>query len=138
MWRPAMKVEDIEGVGRTYANKLSDAGVSSIEDLLGKGAKRTGRKSLAEAVGVSEQRILEWVNRADLIRIKGVGSELADLLEAAGVDSPAELAGRTPANLHAKMVEINAAKKLVRQLPSEQQVQSWIAEAKGLPRVVEH
>jgi predicted flap endonuclease-1-like 5' DNA nuclease len=133
-----MKVEEIEGVGPTYAKKLSDAGIGSVDDLLVKGGKRAGRKSLAAAVDVSEQRILEWVNRADLIRIKGVGSELSDLLEAAGVDSPAELARRTPGNLHAKMVEINAAKKLVRQLPSEQQVQAWIADAKGLPRVVEH
>jgi predicted flap endonuclease-1-like 5' DNA nuclease len=133
-----MKVEDIEGVGPSYANKLSGAGVGSVEDLLGKGGKRAGRKTLAEAVGVSEQRILEWVNRADLIRIKGVGSELSDLLEAAGVDSSVELARRTPGNLHAKLVEINAAKQLVRQLPSEQQVQAWIAEAKTLPRVVEH
>jgi len=133
-----MKVEEIEGVGPAYAKKLSDAGIGSVDDLLEKGAQRAGRKRLAEAVDVPEQRILEWVNRADLIRIKGVGSELSDLLEASGVDSVAELARRSPGNLHAKMAEVNAAKKLVRQLPSEQQVEAWVAEAKGLPRLLEH
>ncbi len=131
-------VEDIEGVGPAYAAKLAEAGVRSIEKLLEVGASKGGRADLAEAAGISGTLILKWVNHADLIRIKGIGPEFAELLEAAGIDSVPELAQRNAANLHAKLVEVNADKKLVRQLPSDEQVQAFVDEAKGLPKVVTH
>lgn len=131
-------IAEIEGIGEAFAVKLAEAGVQTVEALLEAGATVKGRADLAEKVGLSEHRILEWVNRADLARIKGIGSEYADLLEASGVDSVPELAQRNAANLHAKMTEVNEAKNLVRRLPSEAEVAGWIAEAKTLPRVVTH
>ncbi|HEX9027848.1 MAG TPA: DUF4332 domain-containing protein [Anaerolineales bacterium] len=130
------KVVDVEGIGPTYAKKLTDAGVPTVEGLLEAGKAPKGRKELAEKTGISEAKILEWVNRADLARIKGVGSEYADLLEASGVDTVVELGKRVPANLTKKMEEVNAAKKLVRKVPSEKQVEDWVAQAKKLDRVV--
>lgn len=134
-----MKIEEIEGVGATQAAKLKTAGVSSTEALLERGAKPSGRKSLAEATGISAKLLLEWVNHADLMRIKGVGSEYSDLLEAAGVDSPSELAGRNAANLAITFQELVAARPgLVRRVPSESEVAGWITASKGLSKVVEH
>ncbi len=129
---------DIEGVGPAFAAKLKEAGVGTVEKLLEKGATPQGREALAAATGIDKGKILEWVNHADLFRIKGVGSEYSDLLEAAGVDSPAELAHRVPANLMQKLIEVNAAKKLVRKMPVESQVADWIAQAKKLPKLVVH
>lgn len=131
-------VEDIEGIGPAFAEKLAGAGVNSIDDLLSAGATKKGRTELEEKTGISGAHILKWVNHADLIRIKGIGPEYAELLEAAGVDSVPELAQRNPANLHAKMVECNTAKELVRQVASEGQVEKWVEEAKTLDRVVTH
>jgi hypothetical protein len=133
-----MRIDEIEGVSGEYGQKLSAAGVGTVESLLDKGAKRRNRHQLAEATGISETLILKWVNRADLMRVKGVGSEYSDLLEAAGVDSPRELSHRAPTHLRHKMDEINTAKKLVRRLPTEAEITAWIAEAKAMPRVVEH
>ena len=131
-------VRDIEGIGDASATKLEAAGIKTLEQLLTAGAGKAGRQDVAAKSGISEKLILEWVNRADLARVKGVGSEYADLLEAAGVDSVPELATRNAANLCAKMVEINNAKKLVRSTPSESSVASWIEYAKTLDRVVTH
>ncbi len=128
----------IEGIGEKYAAKLKDAGVGSVEALLEAGATPKDRKALAEKAGISESLILEWVNLADLFRIKGVGEEFSDLLEEAGVDTVVELAKRNAENLHAKMVEVNEAKKLVRRLPTAQQVAEWIEQAKSLPRKVSY
>ncbi len=100
------------------------------------GATPKGRKELAEKTGIGDALILEWVNHVDLYRIKGVGSEYSDLLEAAGVDTVVELAQRKPANLAQKMVAVNLEKKLVRKLPVESQVTDWIEQAKKLPRVI--
>ncbi len=108
------KLTDIEGIGDTYAPKLAEVGVTSVEALLEKGATRKGRQELADQTGVSGKLILPWVNHADLFRIKGVAGEYAELLEAAGVDTVPELAQRNPHNLHQKMVTTNAEKKLAR------------------------
>jgi predicted flap endonuclease-1-like 5' DNA nuclease len=130
------KVVDVEGIGPVYAKKLTDAGISTVEGLLETGGTPKGRKTIAEKSGITETLILEWVNRADLARIKGVGSEYADLLEASGVDTVVELGKRVPANLFKKMEEVNAAKKLVRKLPTESQVSDWVEQAKHLERKV--
>jgi predicted flap endonuclease-1-like 5' DNA nuclease len=131
-------IRDIEGIGDAQATKLEAAGVKTLAGLLQSAGSRQGRTKLSEATGLSEARLLEWVNRADLDRINGIGSEYADLLEAAGVDSVPELARRNAPNLTAKMIEINDAKKLVRQVPTESAVTRWIEEAKNLDRAVTH
>lgn len=128
----------IEGIGEKYAAKLQEAGVNTLEGLLEKGKTPQGRKALSETTGISEKLILEWVNLADLFRIKGIGEEYSDLLEEAGVDTVMELAQRNPENLLAKMTEINQQKKLVRRLPMLSQVQDWVEQAKNLPRVIEY
>jgi len=128
----------IEGIGEAYQAKLAAEGVDTVEELLSKGATKAGRQELAEATGISEKLVLKWVNHADLFRIKGVGGEYAELLEASGVDTVAELARRVPGNLHQKMTEVNAEKALCRQLPSAGRVEDWVAQAKELPRAVEY
>lgn len=132
------KLVDIEGIGEVYAGKLSQAGLATQEQLLEAGAKPAGRKKIAEDSGCSEKQILNWVNRADLARVSGIGTQYADLLEFAGVDTVPELAQRNAENLHAKMTEVNDEKSLVRQLPSADQVASWVAKAKDLPRAIHY
>lgn len=132
------KILDIEGIGPVFAEKLGAAGVKTTEALLEKGGSAKGRKELAARTGISEDKLLEWVNRADLFRIKGIGSEYSDLLEAAGVDSVPELANRKPENLVEKLTAVNAEKKLVRKLPALSLVTSWVDQAKKLPKVVTH
>ena len=131
-------VIDVEGIGEVYAQKLKDAGIATTEALLEQGSSRDGRRSIAEKSGISESLVLRWVNHVDLFRIKGVEAQYAELLEASGVDSVPELAHRDPANLHPKLVEVNDQRRLVRQLPSPQQVAGWVEHAKTLPRVVTH
>ena len=132
------KITEIEGIGATYASKLSEAGILTVEQLLEKGARPAGRKGIAESTGISPKLILRWVNMADLFRIKGVGEEYADLLEAAGVDTVKELAQRNAANLTKAMAEVNETKKLVRAVPSEKSVTAWVAEAKTMDRAVHY
>ena len=124
------KIEEIEGIGPAYGAKLSEAGVKTTADLLREGAKPSGRKKLEAATGISGKMILEWCNHADLMRLKGVGKQFAELLEAAGVDTIKELRKRKADNLAAKMKEVNTAKKLARVSPSEKSIARWIEEAK--------
>ncbi|MEJ5315087.1 MULTISPECIES: DUF4332 domain-containing protein [Anaerolinea] len=129
---------DIEGIGEVYAEKLKSVGVTSVEKLLELGSTPKGRDDLARQTGISQDLILKWVNRADLYRVKGIGSEYSDLLEAAGVDTVVELAQRNPEALYKKLDEINAEKKLVRRMPTPDQVKEWVEQARQLPRAVHY
>lgn len=128
----------VEGIGPVYAAKIMETGIETTEAFLAKGATPQGRKELADATGISAKLILEWLNRVDLFRIKGISEEYSDLLEAAGVDTVPELAQRNAENLYAKLDQVNQEKKLVRRLPGANQVASWVAQAKELPRVLEY
>ena len=132
------KVEDIEGIGPTYAKKLADAGIKTTDALLEAGTTPKERANPAAKTGIPEKLILERVNLADLFRIKGVGEEYSDLLEEAGVDTIAELATRNADNLHAKILEINKEKKLTRRPPTLDEIKQRINQAKKLPRKVEY
>ncbi len=127
-----MKIREVEGIGPVYAGKLEAAGITTTEGLLKAAGHKAGRAALAAETGIQEAMILDWVNRADLMRIKGVGGEYSDLLEAAGVDTVKELAHRNPENLYAALLETNKARKLVRRVPSLKDVQAWVEMAKTL------
>lgn len=130
------KISEIEGIGPAYAEKLANAGIKTVNGLLKAGATKKGRKALAESTGFNETTILEWTNMADLFRVRGVSSQYAELLKAAGVDTVKELRTRNAANLHAKMKEVNGEKKLVRQVASLTQVERFIQHAKGLEAIM--
>lgn len=130
------KIVDVEGIGPVYAEKLKEAGITDSAELLKKGKTAKGRKELAEVTGISGKLILTWVNHADLYRIKGVGPQFAELLEAAGVDTVKEFAHRNAENLVAKMNDVNEQQHRTGRVPSVTEVQKMIDQAKELPAVV--
>jgi predicted flap endonuclease-1-like 5' DNA nuclease len=134
-----MKIEEVEGIGEDMGGKLRAVGIATTDDLLMAGASESGRNKVEAMTGISGKQLLKWVNHVDLMRIPGVGSEYSDLLEAAGVDSPAELAQRNAANLAQTFAELDAARpNTVRRVPSQAMVEEWIAAAKGLEAAVSH
>lgn len=130
------RISTIEGIGPTYQRRLDAVGIHTTEELLNMCKKRSSRHHLAEDTGISEKMILRWTNHADLYRIKGIGEEYADLLEAAGVDTVPELGRRNPEHLYEALRIINDDKRLVKKIPSENQIQHWVQEAKTLPRMI--
>ena len=130
------KLTSIQGIAEATEKKLNDAGVMSVDDLLEKGATPKGREELAAKSGLGETQILKFVNYADLFRVKGVAGQTAELLEAAGVNTVAELAQRNAANLAAKLKEVNEAKKVTGKVPTEKQTGEMIEAAKALPKKV--
>ncbi len=132
------KIEDIEGIGTLYGAKLREANIETTDDLLELCCSAPGRKTVSEKTGVEASHLLKWANMADLMRIKGIGSEYSELLEASGVDTVKELATRNPDNLAAKMAEVNETKKLTRAVPAASVVSEWVEQAGTLPAVITH
>lgn len=137
-------IEAIEGIGPANGKKLRAVGIKTCERLLTLCCDKKGRKAISESTGIGQPVLLEWANRADLMRVKGVGSEYSDLLEASGVDTVKELHRRKAENLTTKMVEVNAAhvkktrKSIVRRTPSLSEVTRWIEQASTLDPVITH
>jgi hypothetical protein len=130
------KIEEIEGIGAVYAEKLIAVGIKTTDDLLKECASRSGRDKLAEKTGISEKLILTWTNHADLFRIKGIAGQFAELLEAAGVDTVKEFRNRVAANLYPKLVTVNDEKHLCGRVPAEKEIEAMIAQAKELQPIV--
>ncbi|HEX2653785.1 MAG TPA: DUF4332 domain-containing protein [Xanthobacteraceae bacterium] len=126
-------IMDIAGIGPLMAAKLKNVGIRTTEKLLETARDVKGRKALAASIGVDEKTILRWANLADRMRIKGVGEDYAELLQAAGVDTVKELKYRNVGNLAKALASANQKKRLVELLPSEKRVQRWIEQAKQLP-----
>jgi len=117
--------------------KLKKASVSTTEELLAKSAKAKDRKALAKSSGLSAANLLVLAKRCDLLRIKGVGSEMVLLLEAAGVKSTSDLVKQDAAKLLTAATDANKTAKITEKLPTEPQLADWIDQAKKLPQVVE-
>jgi predicted flap endonuclease-1-like 5' DNA nuclease len=131
-------IEDIEGIGPVRAEKFRGAGIKDTDSLLAGCQTRQQRDALAEATGMPAAQLLKFANMADLYRVPGIGSEFAELLEVAGVDTVPELAQRNPANLAEALLAANTAKNLTRRVPSETEVAKWVQQAKSLPRALEY
>jgi len=132
------KIEDVEGIGPAIGGKLRACGVNDTDTFLAQAKTPAQRKSLAEKSGLTAKQVLKFANMVDLYRIKGVGSEFAELLEASGVDTVAELARRNAGQLAKKMGEVSQTKKLTRRVPAEAELSKWIEQAKALPRALEY
>lgn len=132
------KVEQIEGIGPVYGERLRGAGIATTAQLLKACSDPKGRRGTAATTGIDETLLLKWANRADLMRVKGIGTQYSDLLEAAGVDTVKELRTRNAANLAARLAEVNGSRKLTRAIPAERMVAGWIEQAKLLPAVLSH
>lgn len=132
------QIEEVEGIGPAIGMKLRAAGIGTTDALLEGSKTPAQRSALAEASGLTTKQILKFANMVDLFRISGVGSEYAELLEAAGVDTVPELAQRNAENLAAKLAAVNEEKSLTRRVPAATEVTRWVEQAKTLPRMIEY
>lgn len=130
------KIAEIEGIGERYALTLEMAGIRTTDDLLHRASSARKRDQLSDETGISPKLILKWANHADLFRIKGVASQFAELLEAAGVDTIKEFRHRVAANLQPRLVEINEQKHLCHRVPSLSEVERMIEQAKELQPIL--
>jgi hypothetical protein len=123
------KIGEIKDLDPGMQARLEQSHIHTVEDLLKETITPQQRATLAKQLNVNPSQLTDWINRADLMRLKGVGKEMANLLEESGVDSCKELQHRKPDKLQAKMKEINDARHLSHHAPTIAQVEEWIAES---------
>ncbi len=132
------KIEDVEGIGPVIGAKFRDAGIKNTNGLLAAAKTPSDRRKVAKSTGLTTKQVLKFANMVDLYRINGIGSEFAELLEAANVNTVVQLSKRNAATLTAKLEDVNKTKKLTRRVPDEKTVKKWIDKAQALPRALEY
>ena len=132
------KIDEIEGIGPAYGEKLRNAGIMDTDGLLKVCCDADGRRKVAEETGITAKLLLNWANLADLMRISGIGPQYSELLEASGVDTVKELRHRNAENLASKMAEVNAEKKLAKSSPAASVVAKWIEDSKTIEPTITH
>ena len=126
------EIEAIEGIGSIRGKLLRNLGIKTVDDLLNASATKHDRCRLARKVGVTEETLLDWINRGDLLRVRGVGKQYSELLESVGVDSVTDLSSRNPILLHKTLKTVNRQKRLVKRVPPISTVEGWVNYAKTL------
>ena len=125
-------IDSINGMTHTEATKLRRARVRTTVTFLQIASTRSGRALLTKETGITSPKLLHWAKRAELMKIKNLGKDYADLLEAVGVESVSDLKRRTPESLHEMMNGINKRKKIVDRMPSLKRVTRWIDDSKDI------
>lgn len=131
-------VSEIQGIGSEYYQVLAAQGIDTLHAFLQRCASARGRQGLAEKTGLSGKLIARWARQADLLRIRGLSPQAAELFELAGVTSIRDLAGRKAEQLTQKLLEINQVNTIMEVLPSQAMVEEWIEQAKDLPRILDN
>lgn len=126
------KIEQIEGIGPHFAERLATAGVRTSDDLLTKCASEEGRRMLEMRTGISEGQLTTWTHQADLMRVNGIGSEFSQLLEASGIETVQELGMRKPENVVHLLDRVNEEKHLTRVVPPLKTVSKWVERARRM------
>ena len=134
----SLTLGELRGMTNAILNALKAQGISDSNELLEATKTPSDRKALSSATGIDGSTILELANRADLARIKGIGRVYSDLMEESGVDTVKELAHRVPANLHAKLIEINSVRQFTQRPPSAEQIGDFVEQAKSLDPMLEY
>lgn len=125
-------IGSIKGITPEAKEKFLAEGIKNTIQLLEIARTPQQRAELAKKFEITQNDLKELVNRADLMRLKGVGGDLANLLEEAGVNTIRELQHRTPESLYKKLEEVQSSRKLAHHLPKAAQVTAWVEEAKLL------
>ncbi len=132
------RIDEIEGIGPAFKEKLTATGIATTDDLLSQCASAKGRTEVSGKTGLTTSQLLNWADMADLMRISGVGRQFGELLKASGVDTVKELRTHRADNLTVKLAEVNGEKNLAKAVPTETQVQDWIEKAKVTEPMISH
>ena len=130
-------IEAIEGIGPGFGGKLRADGIDTTEKLLEACSTDAGIAKVCACVDLDENTVRNWATMADLMRIKGLGGQWAELMWRSGISSVQDLASQEVAPLRLRFREVNDAEHRVAELPGENRVTSFIDQAKSLDPVIQ-
>ena len=131
------EVEEVEGIGKSYGQKLREIGISTTEQLLNQCCNMNGRVTVAEHVGIEDFVVRKWASMSDLMRLSGVEGQFSELMVYAGIDSVQDLGQQSAGALHSKLSTTNDQQKRVKTIPDESSLELMISQAKSLKAIMQ-
>ncbi len=126
-------IQEIEGIGPAYGRKLRSMGVESTLDLIELFKKNNHRiDRAAQDMRVKPEAITAWISMADLMRLPGINSQCAELLQTIGISSAIELSITNAHSIHNEMLKFNQKYPVCPEVPSVEKITTWILSAKNL------
>jgi predicted flap endonuclease-1-like 5' DNA nuclease len=134
--RHTLPISKLRGVPPTVRLRLKSQRITTCAQLLLAAGVAEARAALLETTGIEANVLERLVQRADMARIKGIGTVFGLMLEELGINDVEQLARQKPAELHAALRVYNLAERLARRSPTMEEVVEWIDAAQSLPVVV--
>jgi len=120
------RLEDAYWIEPQYRRELPKVGITSLGELLSKTREKDDRDELALRLLIPKEVLIQWVEKAQLARLKGLGVGNLRLLERVGIDSISALAKDNPEHLYEKLEQIPQD----RVLPRRAMIRIWVREAR--------
>ncbi len=133
-----LPISKLRGVPASVRVKLKRQRITTCAQLLVAAAAASRRAELVAATGIDPAILLQLVRRADLARIRGIGTVFGLMLEDVGVLEIEQLAEQEAGKLHATLRDYNVRERLARRSPTLEEVAEWVATARLLPLVITH
>ncbi len=124
------RLEDAYWIEPQYRRELPRIGIATFDDLLSKTGQKKEMDELALRLLIPKETLIQWVEKARLVQLKGLGVENLRLLEGVGIDSISALAKENPEILHDKIEQVSRE----RALPEEAKIRIWVSEARKTVR----
>ena len=119
------RLEDAYWIEPQYRMELPKIGINILEDLPLKTKEKKEREELALRLLVPKEILIQWVEKAQLVQLKGLGVKNIKLLEKVGIHSISSLAVEDPDNLLIKIVQFSQRGPS----PRKAKISIWIREA---------
>ena len=119
------RVKDAYWIEPQYRVELPKVGITNLDELLSKTREKKEKDELALRLLIPKEVLIQWVEKAQLVQLKGLGVENLRLLERVGICSIPALAKEDPEKLYEKIGEVSQG----RVPPRKAKIRIWIKEA---------
>ncbi|MDI6761407.1 MAG: DUF4332 domain-containing protein [Thermodesulfobacteriota bacterium] len=127
------RLKDAYWIGPEYQKELPRVGIATLDDLILKTKGKKERDELALRLLIPKEKLIQWVEKAQLVNVMGLGVENLRFLEPAGIHSISALAEQDPDMLYEKMIQNFPG----RPIPHKEKMKLWVREARKVRRSVE-
>ncbi len=131
--QPLVKIGGLQARDRLALKRRR---ISTTERLLTSAGNAEKRSQLAQSTGIAPDTLLSLVQRADLSRIKGIGTAFTYLLAQIGIVNVQGLAQAEPGKLREQLHAVNQQEQILRRAPTLEEVESWVSLARRIEKLV--
>jgi len=119
------RLQDAYWIEPEYQKELPRVGIATLDDLISKTKGKKERDELALRLLIPKEKLIQWVGKAQLVNVKGLGVENLRLLEGVGIHSISALAEQDSEKLYEKMTRNFTGKAI----PRKGKIRIWVREA---------